>query len=511
MPRLFHHFGAITALSLLLSAGVAAAQERPNVLLILADDHAAYALSCYGSTLVRTPNLDRLAAGGARFVHAYCNSPMCTPSRQSLLTGRMPHASGVTLLKTALSDDEVTLAEVLSSAGYRTAAIGKMHFNSALSHGFEQRIDQPDHRKLLKQHPTAPLPPDIQVLGQWKPFRDPARVWLNSGTLPTAARDAEMAGTYFALEAARYLKESREPFFLTVSFYEPHSPFHFPIDYRGRIDPKVLPVPTVGPEDPPQIPLIFRDLTDSEKQGIAAAYYTSVEFLDKNVGLVLDALEASGRADDTLVIFAGDHGYHLGHHGRFEKHSFYEEAIRAPLLVSWPGKVQPGQAIEQLVEFVDLFPTIAAACHVPLPENRHGKSLLPVIDGSPAAAPLHDAVFGIYGENEEAMVHTVRWKLIYCSGTRARADGYATDEPTPGRQVRLYDLTNDPEEMHNLAGDPQQQSVVSDLKFQLAQRLEASCRPALRAPAGLSLDERLDWYVFPPELREAEVGANGKN
>lgn len=498
----------IVTLVPLFSGAIVAADARPNILLILGDDHAAYALSSYGSTLVQTPHLDRLAAAGARFVHAYCNSPMCTPSRQSLLTGRMPHATGVTLLKTALADDELTLAESLSTAGYHTAAIGKMHFNSGLHHGFDRRIDQPDHRRHLEQHPPAAVPADREVLGPWKPFRDPAAVWLNSRTLPMAANDRDMAGTFFAQEAARYLKEVTGPFFLVVSFYEPHSPFHFPLEYAGRVDPRSLPLPVVGPEDPPQVPLIFRDLSDAEKQGIAAAYYTSAEFLDKNVGLVYDELQSSGHAENTLVIYAGDHGYQLGHHGRFEKHSFYEEAIRAPLLISWPGKIPPGQVIQELVEFVDLFPTIVAACDVPLPAERHGKNLLPVARGAAAGAPVHDSVFGVYGENEEAMIRTDRWKLVYCSGTRARADGYATDHPTPGRYLKLFDLENDPAEMHNLAGDARYDSVATELKQRLAERLEATCRRQWQAPAGLALDERLDWYVFPPELRDTKASTN---
>lgn len=501
MRRIFNGLLIFSATLAWASLSSLAVEKRPNVLLILGDDHAAYALSCYGHPVVRTPNLDRLAARGARFEHAYCNSPMCTPSRQSLLTGRMPHATGVTLLKSALSDQEITLAEVLQATGYRTAAIGKMHFNSALTHGFERRLDQPDHREHLKLQPPRPLPENIKTLGPWRPFRDPARQWLNAGTLPFAARDAEMTGTYFAEQAGEWLKSSDEPFFMTVSFYEPHSPFHFPIEYAGRIDGQKLPVPPVVFDDGPQIPLIFRDLTTADKQGIAAAYYTSVEFLDKNIGRVLDALDASGRADDTLVIYAGDHGYHLGHHGRFEKHAFFEEAIRAPLLIAWPKKIAAGQVVPQLVEFIDLFPTVAAACQVTLPPDRHGKCLLPLVDGSPPAPPLHEAVFGVYGENEEAMIRTADWKLIYCSGTRARDDGYKTDQPTPGRTVRLFDLEHDPQEAHNLSADPNQQPRVEGLKQRLAQRLAETCQPSQKAPDGLSLDQQLDWYVFPPELR----------
>src|SRR5262249_10336442 len=149
--------------------------------------------------------------------------------------------------------------------------------------------------------------------------------------------DNDMPGTYFAQQAVEYLERKRDkPFFLMVSFYEPHSPFHFPVEFRGRHKPEEFAVPKVGPEDDWQIPAIFRDLTDKEKQGIIAAYAASTEFLDRNVGRVLDTLKKAGLRDDTLVIFTGDHGYMLGQHGRFEKHCSYEPAVRAPLLVRFP-------------------------------------------------------------------------------------------------------------------------------------------------------------------------------
>jgi choline-sulfatase len=165
----------------------------------------------------------------------------------------------------------------------------------------------------------------------WKPFKDPARIWLNADCRPIGNVAGQMAGTYFARQAAEFIeREHKKPYFLMVSFYEPHSPFQFPLEYRGKYDPQAFEVPAVGPEDAEQIPAVFRDLSDAEKRGIAAAYYTSVEFMDHNVGLVLDALERSGEAERTIVVYLGDHGYLLGQHGRFEKHCSYEEAIRVP-------------------------------------------------------------------------------------------------------------------------------------------------------------------------------------
>src|SRR5262249_42715490 len=149
---------------------------------------------------------------------------------------------------------------------------------------------------------------------------------------------------------------------LMVSFYEPHSPFHFPVEYRGRHKPREFAIATIDPEDDAQIPAIFRDLAPAEKQGIAAAYHTSVEFLDSNVGRVLGALERTGQAENTFIIYPGAPGYMPGQHGRFEKHCSFEPAIRAPLLVRYPGKVQPGGNSTALVEFIDIAPMILEYC-----------------------------------------------------------------------------------------------------------------------------------------------------
>src|SRR5262245_40229783 len=173
-----------------------------------------------------------------RFDRAFCNSPVCTASRQSFLTGRYPRSIGVTQLATALPESEVTLAELLRDAGYDTAAIGKMHFNSELTHGFETRVDLPDHHMWLQAEGQTPFPPEIASLPPWKPFRDPAGIWLNSAVQPFALVDADMPGTYLAGQAADFLsrratladgddRKPQRPFFLMVSFYEPHSPFHF--------------------------------------------------------------------------------------------------------------------------------------------------------------------------------------------------------------------------------------------------------------------------------------------
>lgn len=478
----------------------AAAEPRPNVLLICADDHASYVMGAYGNTIVRTPNLDRLAASGMRFDRAYANSPVCTASRQSFITGRYPRTIGVTQLRTALPESETTLAEMLGAAGYATAAIGKMHFNSPAAHGFDLLIDQAQHRGWLKEKGATPLPPGVEVLPQWRPFKDPASIWLNASTLPFGAVDEDMAGTYFARETEKFLGEQRdEPFFLMVSFYEPHSPFHFPVEFAERHEPAKFTADTIRETDRWQVPAIFADLSDDEKRGIAASYYTSVEFLDKNVGIVLNALEVSGHADDTIVIYIGDHGYMLGQHGRFEKHCSFEPAVRAPLIVRG-GPIAPGGSTEALVEFIDIAPTILELCGVARLETVQGRSLVPVLTG--ASDKHREHVVVEYSENEEAMIRTDRWKLVYITGNRLREDGYIPAQPKTTPTVALYDMRNDPEELTNLAESPEHAALVRELLATLAEHMKATSRLPERVP-----DSADPAVVLAHCLQPRDVGA----
>jgi choline-sulfatase len=471
----------------------------PNVLWIVADDLAAYTVGAYGCTRVKTPNIDRLAAGGLRFDRAYCNSPVCTASRAAFITGRYPRSIGVTRLATPLPENEPTLATLLKAAAYDTAAIGKMHFNSALKHGFELRVDLADHQAHLKQTGRRPLPEGVAVQPPWRPFKDPASVWLNSACLPFGAVDQDMAGTFLAERAAQYLADHHDrPFFLMVSLYEPHSPFHFPVEYRGRHRTEEYPVPKLGPEDDWQIPTIFRDLSDREKQGIIAAYHTSVEFLDKNVGVVLDALKKSGRDRDTFVVLIGDHGYMLGQHGRFEKHCCFEPAVRAPLIARWPGHIKPGRSTDALVEFIDIVPTLLEACGRPVPAAVQGRSLCGILSGQ--KTEHRDHVIAEYSENEEAMIRTGRWKLIYSTGKRKREDGYATSKPLPGRTILLYDESEDPEELRNLASRPEHAKLVEQLTATLADHMKRTARQPELVPRDGDVHAVLEHCLKPRDV-----------
>lgn len=495
------------------SAVAADSAPRPlNVLWICADDHAPYVIGAYGNQRVHTPHLDRLAAEGVRFDRAFCNSPVCTASRDSFITGRYPRTIGVTELGTPLPQSEATLAHVLKRAGYDTAAIGKMHFNSAHTYGFDLRRDLGYYDAHLAKRGKQAIPADIAVKPPWRPFRDPARIWLNADDLPSGLVDADMDATYFVDEAARFLAQPHaKPFFLIVSFYEPHSPFNFPVEYRGRFQPATFPVPPVGPEDGGQIPAVFRDLTPTDKQGIAAAYYTSVEFLDRKVGDVLQALDKSGESQHTLVLFTADHGYLLGQHGRFEKHCSYEEAIRAPLFMRCPGVIRSGGATSALVEFVDIFPTVLDLCGVKIPANVQGRSLVPLLKNDGQNQTHRREVFVEYAPNEEAAVRDERWKLVFERGKRRRADGYDTGLPLSGRTIRLYDLQSDPTEMHNVAAVPDNADRVKRMLASLAQHLRSTAREPALVPRTDDPLTVLDYCVQSHDVGARAAGLSGPN
>jgi arylsulfatase A-like enzyme len=496
---------AISRRALIGGSVALAAQTRrkPNFLFILADDHAGYVLGCDGNRDARTPNLDRLAGEGVRFAAHHCNSPVCTPSRQSFLTGQLPHAAGVTVLSTPLATDKPTLARQFKTAGYQTAVFGKMHFNRPAEpglHGFDVMMTEDEITKAwtAEVNPRS-LPADIRVKpAQWRPFHDPARIWLNADKLPLARYDQESRGTYIAHRAIQYLEENRDrQFALWTSFQEPHSPFDFPTEDRDLFPASRFAVPRVGPEDAWQIPKIFRDLSDDDKRGIAAAYYTSVAFLDRNIGRVLDTLRRLRLEEDTFVVYMADHGYSLGQHGRFEKHCGYGPALRVPLIMRYPGRTHTG-VVRDLTEHIDVPATIVDMMGLdPLPIT-HGQSLRPYLEGR---SPEHrrDHIFSEYLENEEAYIKTPEWKYILCSGKRARTDGYEIDNPTPGRYRRLYDLRNDPGEFIDVAqGYPE---LVAKFESLMLDRYRATHPDREQEPQRLSRVEAIEFYLRPRDAR----------
>lgn len=490
--------GAI-ATTLVRSRIAYAQQRKPNLLYILADDHAGYVLGADGNKLAQTPNLDRFSGEGVRFAKNYCNSPVCTPSRQSFLSSKLPHASGVTVLGTPLVANSPTLARQLKASGYKTAVFGKMHFNVPGSpglHGFDVcNTEDVVRRRWMAETSVKPIPQDIPVKPPWHPFAVPARVWLDADKLPFPRHSDDMEGAWVVREATRFLQEHRDdPFALWVSFAQPHSPFDFPIEDRDKFSPATFEVPEIGPDDFAQIPLIFQSLTTAEKQGIIASYYTSVAFLDRNIGAVLKALHDLNLENDTLVIYMADHGYSLGQHGRFEKHVCYDPALRVPLAMRWPGHIRGGRTIEEFTESIDVPPTVLELLGVePFVEN-HGRSLTSYLKTGTDPAP-RQSIFSEYLENEEACIRTDSFKFIQCSGRRLRTDGYLTGKPLPGRTIHLFDLKKDPGEFKNVATE--HPDVVQRLSSDMLTVFRSTHPEANFEPSSLSMPEIIDWYLRP--------------
>jgi arylsulfatase A-like enzyme len=471
----------------------------PNILFITGDDAAGGLLGIDGDPRQATPRFDGLARQGVRFDRAFCNSPVCTASRQSFITGRLPHAVGVTRLLTPLPDDALTLGDWLGDLGYDTAAIGKMHFNGPSKHGFVERIDSNDWSKWLKDHP----PPPGNRIRPWRPFVDPAAVWLNAEGHSYGLPEASMESTYFVERITEYFERHKDkarskPFALVVGFYEPHSPFKFPNEWKGRFRPDQFSDWPISETDRLEQPKIFADLKPEEVKGIQASYYTSMSFLDHQVGRVLDALDASGLAEDTIVVYFGDHGYMLGQHGRFEKHCSYDPAIRVPLIFRWPGHLPKDRRVTELVELVDVLPTLLDLAGQPLPPDLHGRSLKPLLLGEPGAKG-RDVVVSEYLENEEAMVRSARYKLVVGTGARQRKDGYETGRPLPGPYERLYDLEADPGETTNLRDRAGLAPIALELRRKLHDRLVSTRGKGPAVPAGLSEVEAIRWCLVPQD------------
>jgi choline-sulfatase len=263
---------------------------------------------------------------------------------------------------------------------------------------------------------------------------------------------------------------------------------------KDQYDPKTFDVPKVGPEDASQIPLIFRDLSPADKQGIAASYYTAVSALDRNVGDVLKALDKLGLAENTCVVYMADHGYCLGQHGRFEKHCGYEPALRVPLLVRYPGQIRKGSVINDFTEHIDVPATITDLMGLdPLPV-QHGQSLKPYLTGAKPSAP-RKGIFSQYLENEEVFAADTNWKLIFGSGKRKRTDGYETDNPTPGRTLKLFNKKADPGEFTNVAA--KYPEVVDSMQQSILKRYRATHPDAAKEPKNLPAPEALEFYVVP--------------
>lgn len=469
------------ALFLLLfaTASIATAEERPpNVLFLISDDLNAD-LGCYGHPLVKTPHIDRLAARGVRFERAYCNYPLCGPSRNSMLTGLYPNRNGILKNREIFREtipEHVSLSQAFRHAGYLAARIGKLyHYNVPASVGTDGD-DDPASWELAFNPAGVDLlieEPDIFTLV-------PGNFGSVLSWYASPRSDEQHTDGMIATEAdwllERCAREPERPFFLAVGFFRPHTPFLAPKDpYFDRYPVEDMPLADHRPEDDETVPAAAlasrkreeEKLTDELSREAIQAYYASISFMDAQVGRVLDSLERHGLADNTIVVFASDHGYHLGEHGLWKKQSLFEESARVPLVIATPGTDRAGAVAEAPVALLDLYPTLTELCGVDAPANLQGQSLVPLLNDPTATGRGWALTQMVRGGG--------RGKSAPLTGYSLRTERWRYSEWNEGERGRLlYDHDADPKERRNLAGDPAQADTVAELSARLREAVRAS-------------------------------------
>jgi iduronate 2-sulfatase len=467
----------------------AAAAARPNVLFIISDDLTVTALSCYGNTISRTPNIDRLANQGIRFTRAYANATYCGPSRASFLSGYYPHATGVFGYTSPRPEigDRATWPQHFKDAGYHTARISKI-YHMGVPGGIQDWGDEGrDHNNFDGADDPA----------SWsEKYNSPGPEWKASGvgeTLennPDGMKPVVGGNTFVVVEAdggdlvhsdgktaakaveliERYAREQKaapagqgQPFFLAVGFVRPHVPFVAPSTYFEPFLPyEKLTLPPKMPggwDDIPTAGINYKTSVNMKmdirrQQKAVGGYYACVGFVDALVGKVLDALHRSGLDDNTIVIFTSDHGFHLGEHDFWAKVSLREESALVPLIIRVPG-MKPAVS-DSLVELIDLFPTTARLSGLAVPDRLQGRDISRMLV-NPSHA-VRDAVFSVAPMREGFLLREDRWAYIQ----------YGEDA---SKGIELFDMEKDPKQYTNLAGRPEFATVVAHFKTRLGSTL----------------------------------------
>jgi len=473
------------AIGCLALAAAAAEPARPrNVLFIVADDLNA-ALGCYGDPLAKTPHLDRLAARGVRFERAYCSFPLCGPSRNSFLTGLYPNASGILANAQVFRQtipEHPSLPELFRRHGGCAVRVGKLyHYNVPASIGTAGHDDPASWEAAFNPAGVDHLEEEPRIFSL-KPGQFGGTLSWYASPAPDAAHTDGLIADRAERLLAEFAADRSRPFFLAVGFYRPHTPYVAPQGYFAGYPAAEMPVVTGVAEDRGDIPAAALqsghreqdEMTDELRREAQQAYRASISFLDAQVGRVIAALDAHGLADETVVVFTSDHGYHLGEHGLWQKMSLFEESCRVPLLVVWPGRTNPGGAAGAPVSLVDLYPTLAAGCGLVAPPGLPGQDLAPIL-ADPRTA----------GRNW-ALTQVTRGRRKKSESVSESFGGYSLRTPRwrytewdEGRQGReLYDHDADPHELTNLADAAAHAADVAALSAQLREAVAATFPPS---------------------------------
>jgi arylsulfatase len=456
---------------------------RPNVIWICTDQQRYDTLGCYGNEAVRTPNVDQLASRGVQFNRCFSQSPVCTPSRASFLTGRYPRTTRCRQNGQAMPADEVLVTKLLADAGYTCGLAGKLHIspcNPSVCPSVEPRIADGYSMFHWSHHPMPDWPTNEYLRWLHEKGARYATPKLEGSRYVERGMPAELhQTTWCAQMAINFIEASAgfdTPWLFSVNMFDPHHPFDPPAEYIERYLVKLedVPLPNYVPgelDDKPEFQrrdhlgaydrpgwFAYSDMSPDDHRLIRAAYWAMCDLIDEQVGRLLDALERTGQLDNTLVVFTSDHGEMLGDHGIYLKGAyFYEPAIRVPLIVAGPG-VASGVTSDALVELMDLAPTLLDAAGEPRYPGMQAKSLWPLLTGRADPASHRDDVYceyynpHTYKHAQITMVRTDRHKIAVCHGLH-------TGE--------LYDLVADPNETRNLWGDPD----YADVKAAMIERV----------------------------------------
>lgn len=459
-------------LTLLLNISISKARDKKlNVLFIIADDLNCD-LGAYGHHLVKTPNIDRLAKEGMLFTNNFCNFPLCGPSRASMMTGLYPDQTGHHKLRDLIRDhvpEAVSMSQSFMNNGYVSARVGKIyHYDNP------RGIGTPGHDDPASWNERY-FPRGIDKDMEDKIFSlNPGSFGAVLSWLPAEGKDEEHTDGMVATKAVELLEKyaaSDTPFFLGVGFYKPHTPFVAPRKYFDLYPKDRIRIPHVPSDYLSTLPgpavrnlSVHKEqnnLSDSLALCAIQGYYAVISFMDAQVGRVLDALEKSGLRENTIIVFTSDNGYHMGEHGYYQKNTLFENSGRIPLIISAPNMKGKGRSSASIVEMIDMYPTLCDLAGITPPPYLAGKSLKPVLN-NPKASVRGSALTQIEG------------------GYTLRTKNYRYSRWGKGGEnlIELYNRKDDPEEMENLAGQPEYKKRVTKLDRQLRERIKsASAKP----------------------------------
>lgn len=461
----------LCATLLVIQCSFAFSADKPNVLFIAADDMNCD-LGAYGDPLVKTPNLDRLCKIGVRFDAAYCQQPLCGPSRASLMTGLRPDTLDMHTLKHELRQKNpniVTLGQMFRNHGYYSARAGKIyHYGNPSMIGTDGNDDRATWDE--RHNPIGIDRSQQEKITRYGAGREKDKnLGISMAWWDPESRDDEHTDGMVASKIIELIsKKKDEPFFLAAGFFNPHCPYVAPKKYFDLYPIDQITMPDLAEakrdlEDVPAMafmrdttnwPYYFKDVTVEQARKCKQAYFATISFVDAQVGRLLDALEEHDLMDNTIIVFWSDHGYFLGEKGLWYKRKAFERSARMPLIISVPGMRQ-NQHTNKPVELVDLYPTLADLCDLEAPANLEGQSLRPLLNDPETTTWTKPAVTQVW-HNRKAWGYSIR------------TDRYRYTEWLEGRAGReLYDHAKDPNEITNLADDPQHEQTVAKLSNQL--------------------------------------------